>query len=108
MDTVKTQKHTPGPWHVDNHQDANHCVINPRAGNWIAVLQHNGELHAPQQEANARLMAAAPNLLAQCRAALRYLQHPDVQAITHGFALPGSVIERRIEEAISEAEGGQS
>jgi hypothetical protein len=37
-------------------------------------------------------------------ASLKYLQHPEVQAITHGFALSGAVIERRLEKAIAEAE----
>ena len=56
-----------------------------------------------EREDDAVLFAAAPDLLKACRAALKYLQHPDVQAVTHGFALSGSAIERRIEAAIGRA-----
>lgn len=55
-------------------------------------------------EDDAVLFAAAPDMLKACRAALKYLQHPDVQAVTHGFALSGSAIEHRIEAAIRKAE----
>lgn len=77
MPTIETAKHTPGPWIVSNHGDANHHVINPAPGrgNWLFVLQHNGEKWVVEQDANARLIAAAPDLLElidHCRVALTY------------------------------------
>lgn len=56
--------HTPGPWHVD--PDASICVSGPD-GN-VALMN----LARPKavSEANARLIASAPELLAVARKAL--------------------------------------
>jgi len=62
--------HTPGPWKVDNHQDSDHHVINPDSGNWIFVLHHNGEKSIVEQNANAHIIAEAPNLLKACEESL--------------------------------------
>lgn len=93
-------KHTPGPWYTASTGNHQALICSEPNGTNIAVV-YDGE-------ADAAVLAAAPDLLKQCKAALRYLQHPDVKAVTHGFALSGAVIERRIEDAISEAEGGLS
>ena len=56
---TKTQ-HTPGPWHtmaVGSHWVA--LEMPPRAGQHIALMTE-----LPNAEANARLIAAAPELLA--------------------------------------------
>lgn len=57
-------KHTPGPWHMTEIA----------AGTW--VTSQEGDIcqvyHAPEKErtrADARLMAAAPELLAACQVA---------------------------------------
>ena len=60
---------TPGPWKVDNHELADFYVINPESGNWLFVIQHNGEKHGVEQNANANLIAAAPDLLEACKMA---------------------------------------
>lgn len=33
----------------------------------------------------------------------RYLTHPDVAKVTNGFAMPGEVVTKRIEQAINNA-----
>jgi hypothetical protein len=59
--------HTPGPWSVvrgyliSSNVDADECVLDrPTTNDGIYVAQAKG----PDAEANARLMAAAPDLLA--------------------------------------------
>ena len=43
-------------------------------------------------------------LLARLRQAVRYLEHPDVAAVTANFALPGTAMVARCKEAIEKAE----
>jgi len=63
--------HTPGPWHATLDEplitvetgergDAEICVVEPRA---------TAGGFTDEEKANARLIAAAPDLLAACRAA---------------------------------------
>lgn len=61
--------HTPGPWRIERFPDSDHCRIQPETG------------HAPGfsladvygNAANARLIAAAPEMLAEFRDQLRWL-----------------------------------
>ena len=57
-------------------------------------------------EEQRKLIAAAPELLAALQLALRYLEHPDVQAIP--FALHASVPAERARRAIAKAKGNHS
>ena len=61
-------KHTPGPWHVVGESDPE---IHGPDGEWIThqVCSGAGDENNDGQ-ANARLIAAAPDLLAACKAAL--------------------------------------
>ena len=52
--------------------------------------------------------AAAPDLLAALELALRYLEHPDVLAVTQRMALPGSVPADRARAAIAKAKQASS
>lgn len=59
-------KHTPGPWKINTdwyHIDA------PRGLTVAAVFGSTGP-HAAESKANAKLIAAAPELLAACKAML--------------------------------------
>lgn len=57
--------HTPGPWTVDWDYDEgwNHH-IESSPGNRICFMAHDGADHQKQFDANARLIAAAPDMLA--------------------------------------------
>lgn len=71
-------KHTPGPWSVnglDQPHDKDRTVcFRTKAGNpfYVACVYGEGVLVSPSPErlANARLIAAAPDLLEACKAAL--------------------------------------
>ncbi len=72
---MKTQ-HTPGPWKVSGK---NPPMIYARAGlDIVAQCDSAGEMTRDQEAANARLIAAAPDLLAALLALLsdKYLADP--------------------------------
>lgn len=52
--------HTPGPWIDDGHDGIETQIVNSKWGA-VAHVIHNGD--SSQQSANARLIAAAPELL---------------------------------------------
>ncbi len=72
--------HTPGPWMVDDQQVVTLAVCHPRrtygygCGNDFVCDLNDGEYHQyrndKEQAANARLIAAAPDLLAALKAIL--------------------------------------
>ena len=98
--------HTPGPWKAEGFGVWS-CT--PEGNRRVCVAEYDkgdgpykikGEKEAVS---NARLIAAAPDMLAALQLALRYLEHPDVQAMP--FALPASVPAGRVRAAIAKAEG---
>jgi hypothetical protein len=58
-------KHTPGPWKVAGPIGKGIWITDETCNNQIAVVY--GENQTPEAEANARLIAAAPELLAACQ-----------------------------------------
>ena len=75
--------HTPGPWDIIPPLDKNsmamvHAPALEQAEPWTIayVLTDNNPNQREIDEANARLIAAAPELLAACQAAVQYLEHP--------------------------------
>ncbi len=70
-------KHTPGPWKYSTEPQPNGCPIIGAQGLMIAMLAHTVK-QADQREtalANARLIAAAPELLEALRVAALALAH---------------------------------
>lgn len=103
-------KHTPGPWEVNGVQEHNPCptvcaVHKPewdyRDKYWLCVMQdHTREKEAViANYANARLIAAAPDLLEACKAAFKAI---DEQQDYHYVGL--NVLPRLI-AAIAKARG---
>jgi len=96
-------KHTPGPWHYEyDNSDTG-------AGQWFNILGPDGDglLHCSYNaspevekrcEANARLMATAPELLAQLKFAVAILEEANFRL---GYA-PGSLGQIEMDEAIDE------
>lgn len=58
--------HTPGPWQVHDNGIGGYAVLNARADMRVA----NADFGQVADSDNARLIAAAPDLLAACEAAL--------------------------------------
>jgi hypothetical protein len=89
--TERGAKHTPGPWNLVWWGNEKYpyplSSLADNDGKWIA---RDGTVSS---EANARLIAAAPDLLAACRAALG--------AFFNNNAIDWS----ELEEAIAKAEG---
>ena len=81
--------HTPGPWRVDRYD-----IMSPD-GHMIATTR--GILELSHEEANARLIASAPDLLAACEAMLKawdgdyfdkYAVYPIRDAVAKASATP--------------------
>jgi hypothetical protein len=104
----KHATHTPGPWHAFEQCsysatkglfeiDANHPSGNRQT---IAVTPFAGDGH--ELWANARLIAAAPELLEQCREFEKCLTH----LINSGDS--GADLERdKLREVLAKVEGGE-
>ncbi len=106
---MKESKFTPGPWIVT---DATTGHDLPHR--WIAdcyqlsiVTQESGNIpNHEQAEANARLIAAAPELLAACKAALERLSFaaPEVQPASRPALFIDQSTYKQLRAAIAKAE----
>ena len=69
---TQTQTHTPSPWEVSTYENGDVAVYgeNDPSGRDLALVRGSSEA-----EANARLIAAAPDLLAALEAALPLIIH---------------------------------
>lgn len=70
-------KHTPGPWHVQNRPPDSYKVGTVATtvawvDFWKEPTCSKGEKSVAEQQANAALIAAAPELLEACRELLKY------------------------------------
>ena len=61
-------KHTPGPWKHDNQRDTIYCAHESMMNSLICKIA-TGE-NRKEEDANASLISAAPELLEACRNAL--------------------------------------
>ena len=100
-------KHTPGPWkieHFSNSQRGAYVEIWPkpdRAGHAIRVATVEPVHNNPNAEANARLIAATPDLLTACQAAYDYINHhPELR-----FVSDKNPILDKLAQAFLKAEG---
>lgn len=101
-------KHTPGPWVVDFSRDSNGVVDCDDAVAICTSDDHNldvcavwNDIPEGSYEANANLIAAAPELLAALHEALPFVNDDD-GAYKNGYA---KKVEQRILAAINKAEG---
>ena len=86
---MQTTKHTPGPWAVDgpvaSSMSPSRHILSKGCG-YPAHVFGGSEAEA---DANARLVAATPDLFEACRAALAYLQATN--PLEHGNPALGKV-----------------
>jgi hypothetical protein len=74
--TSEPTKHTPGPWEVGSKlNDGNLGVLDagPETQCFVAFVPPNHIRGTQHQEANARLISAAPELLQACKDAANWL-----------------------------------
>jgi hypothetical protein len=81
--------HTPGPWIVNGPHDAS----------WVSTADHRTIL--PETMANARLIAAAPQMLDALHEVLALLNNPDADGTD------ANRVEREILAVIAKATGEQ-
>lgn len=101
---MSTAKHTPGIWRVAGYVDEDE-----RDGA-VAVVAHDGFIVAevlkwPQQDANARLIAAAPDLLAVAKECIDLAKLAESLCGCRGDDDYVWGIQERLEAAIAKAEG---
>jgi hypothetical protein len=71
---MEKTKHTPGPWEIEEREHSRRQVIRTKQGVITELINygHAGGINAvcfiEELRANARLIAAAPDLLEACRA----------------------------------------
>ncbi len=97
-------KHTEGPWYADD-ADGSYGVWSEE-GPLVALTQRGMYPNArpltdSETDANARLIAAAPDLLAACRATLAHMYDDETDAPT------AAQLTEQLTRAIAKAEGGQ-
>lgn len=89
-----SSKHTRGPWETDRNNvhtgqiaTIHHCLNN----DWVEVWSENWPIDEAEQEANARLIAAAPDLLEALTKAVRETEHFLFEAWLVRVCLSGDV-----------------
>lgn len=65
---ARESAHRPGPWHISEHTDGRDALIYDADGFEVARVCY------PNRDADAKLVASAPELLAAARAALHYMR----------------------------------
>lgn len=102
------QTHTSGPWMVmRNHQNRTAILAESRGSIPIAYVGGNGQ-GGDVEQANARLISAAPALLAACRHGLVNAEAYKARLIRQGDRGNADCVERdlvAIRAAIAAAEG---
>lgn len=102
------QKHTPGPWSVEENVRAGGvvhlAVTNRSAGDdWMPCSISPQARARPIDYANARLIAAAPALLEACKAAEGVLTEPGIMDVDQWKAWSRKTVDQ-LRAAIASAE----
>jgi len=83
MKTIKPTQHTPAPWTIEKPQKGqdgfpHNLNINYEATQRaVYIASIPGAVHINEAEANARLIAAAPELLEACENVIKYHRDND-------------------------------
>jgi hypothetical protein len=94
-------KHTPGPWTFHQNGDGSYSILGKKISEkeyqWIVGFIQNGEFWTEEQLANAKLIAAAPEML---KALQGVISHDD--ALVERYKISPSLI-FQVENAIKKA-----
>lgn len=93
--------HTPGPWYFQKSLEGPEYIIKPIPGDVVAVT--DPQETEGQEEANARLIAAAPDMLLTLKVILKRLQLEQKEHGDKPFMLKAHIPD--IEKVIAKAEG---
>jgi hypothetical protein len=110
MKTTPQATHTPGPWHVGAQNDTLYVIAGkpPSLNNDYPVHDAGRVVIAkvyPKDEANARLIAAAPELLSALKSAKEHLEYCGYGDKWEREYAEANKLEEKIDEAIAKAEG---
>ncbi len=98
-------KHTPRPWKSVIHEGVGGCdYIQILAGSWDIVHNKHSARDWEEEKANARLIAASPELLEACRNLVSIVEQLIPDESVRGVA---DVVLAQGRAAIAKAEGGQ-
>ena len=86
-----SKKHTDGPWFTSMPNEGGGILIKPIPGHVIAQCDE-----LPEMEANARLIAAAPELLEALEAAKRLLETAELHHLLQMFpSISAAIVKAR-------------
>lgn len=95
LERTKMSKHTPGPWKIQRHTHSDKSfMVGP-------VYIDYDDVDHKEQDANAKLCSAAPDLLAACKALID-APHPDHFAVRLNDEESAAI--EAIQRAIAKAE----
>ena len=93
--------HTPGPWHIDT-EDGGARILDDDELIIAGIYGFSAPDRDGQEDANARLIAAAPDLLAALKGLLESIQDVERETNTMYGTLDGALADARA--AIAKAE----
>lgn len=95
-------KHTPGPWRIEQGI----YIMPPENSTQFSICKMGGIQREESRKANARLIAAAPDLLAAAKRAQELISSAiDLEYVSGKPGDPAAVIWRELDAAIAKAEG---
>jgi hypothetical protein len=104
-------KHTPGPWGIKTTETGTKAIFSGSSGAWVA---HTVRYLSSTQEANARLISAAPDLLEALKDTWDVLDAAGLHNLSNGVQLGQTVwyvkacdAKRSARAAIDKATGEQ-
>ncbi len=93
---VANTKHTPGPWEPELHEGCWRITTYADGAKVVPAAVHGDDDFSPIYAANARLIAAAPELLDACEVALAWLvnhwEEFDSETIVHPHCLRNDIV----------------
>lgn len=103
-ETRMNTKHTPGPWTIPDFGPPISIEANRQDEVWCVAEVGNGEMPSDEEEANARLISAAPDLFEACNRLLFWMDNSEVNIdLTEMCERSGYDVSPHMHEAFSAA-----